>query len=182
MSFLPKIASMLPGKDRGVRWAEAMKEIAAAEAATKIAKEAEERAEAAFLSLSEDEQVELVHAAWVVNATPEPVKAKKALVAALLPWAEANLLPKSEDEGTATEVVPKKKRKVVFVEATIKEVPVCLLQSSDTTWKFKKSKFGPDMEYPVGPHMALLRAARLAEELTSEESSLNMWKAADTSM
>ena len=164
MSFLPKIASMLPGKDRGVRWAEAMKEIAAAEAAKKVAKEAEERAEAAFLSLSADEQVELVHAAWVVNATPEPVKAKEALVAALLPWAKANLVPEDRDE--AMEVVSKKKRKVVFGDPITTEVPVCLLQSSDTTWKFKKSKFGPDMEYPVGPHMALLRAARLAEELS----------------
>lgn len=158
---------MLPGKDRGVRWAEAMKEIAAAEAAKKVAKEAEERAEAAFLSLSADQQVELVHAAWVVNATPEPVKAKEALVAALLPWAKKNLIPKSEDEGVTTEIVPKKKRKVVFGDPITTEVPVCLLQSSDTTWKFKKaSQFGPDMEYPVGPHMALLRAARLAEELS----------------
>ena len=155
---------MLPGKDRGVRWAEAMKEIAAAEAAKKVAEEAEKRAEAAFLSLSADQQVELVHAAWVVNATPEPVKANTALVAALLPWAEANLVPEDRDE--AMEVVPKKRRKVVFGSPIIKEVPVCLLQSSDTTWKFKKSKFGPDMEYPVGPHMALLRAAQLAAELS----------------
>ena len=167
MSFLPKFASMLPGTKRGEKWTKAMKEIASAEAAKKVAKEAEERAEAAFLSLSADEQVELVHAAWVVNATPEPVKAKEALVAALLPWATKNLVPKSEDEGDATEVVPKKKRKVVFGDPITTEVPVCLLQSSDRTWKFKKaSQFGPDMEYPVGPHMALLRAAQLAAELS----------------
>jgi hypothetical protein len=164
MSFLPKIASILPGTKRGEKWTKAMKEIAAADAAKKVAEEAEKRAEAAFRALSEDEQVELVHAAWVVNATPEPVKAKEALVAALLPWAEANLVPEDRDE--AMEVVPKKRRKVVFGSPIIKEVPVCLLQSSDTTWKFKKAKFGPDMEYPVGPHMALLRAAQLAAELS----------------
>lgn len=164
MSFFAEIASMLPGKVRGEKWTKAMKAIAEADKATKIAKEAEKKAEDAFRALSEDEQVELVHAAWVVNATPEPVKAKEALVAALLPWAEKNLVPEDRDE--AMEVVPKKKRKVVFGSPIIKEVPVCLLQSSDP-WKFKKaSQFGPDMENLVGPNMALLRAAQLAAELT----------------
>lgn len=166
MSFLAEIASMLPGTKRGENWAKAMKEIQAADAATKIAKEAEKRAEDAFLALSADEQVEIVHAAWVVNATPEPVRAKKALVSALLPWAEANLVPEDHDVVMDWEVLPKKKRKVVFVEPIIKEVPICLLQSSDP-WKFKTvTKFGPDMENLVGPHMALLRAARLAAELS----------------
>lgn len=164
MSFFAEIASMLPGKVRGEKWTKAMKAIAEADKATKIAKEAEKKAEDAFLALSADEQVELVHGAWVVNATPEPVKAKEALVAALLPWAEKNLVPEDRDEAMG--IVPKKKRKVVFGSPIIKEVPVCLLQSSDTTWKFKKSKFGPDMEYPVAPPMAVLRAIRLAEELT----------------
>lgn len=171
MSFLAEIASMLPGKVRGVKWAEAMKEIAAADAAKKAAKEAEERAEAAFLALSADEQVELVHAAWVVNATPEPVRAKEALVAGLLPWAEANLVPKDDVPAMELEVLPKKKKKVVFGDPMTKEVPVCLLQSSDTTWKFNKAKFGPDMddvEYPVAPPLALLRAVRLAEKLSRE--------------
>jgi hypothetical protein len=86
------------------------------------------------------------------------------LVAALLPWAQKNLVPEDRDE--AMEVVPKKKRKVVFGSDIIMKVPACLLQSSDL-WKFKKaSQFGPDMENLVGPNMALLRAAQLAAELS----------------
>jgi len=166
MSFLAEIASMLPGTKRGKKWTKAMKAIAAADAATKIAKEAEKKAEDAFLALSADEQVELVHAVWVVNATPEPIRAKKALVAALLPWAEANLVAENDDVAMDLEVVPKKKRKVVFGSDIIMKVPACLLQSSDP-WKFKKvSQFGPDMENLVGPNMALLRAAQLAAELS----------------
>ena len=92
MSFLVSFASILPGTKRGENWAKAMKAIAEANVATKIAKKAEKKAEDAFLALSADEQVEIVHAAWVVNATPEPVRAKKALLAALLPWANAVLL------------------------------------------------------------------------------------------
>jgi hypothetical protein len=83
-----------------------------------------------------------------------------------LPWAEANLDPKSEDEGVVTEVVRKKKKKVVFGSPTIMEVPGCLLQSDDLTWKFTKAKFGPDMEFMVAPPLALLRAVRLAAELS----------------
>jgi len=163
MSFLVSFASILPGTKRGENWAKAMKAIAEANVATKIAKKAEKKAEDAFLALSADEQVELIHAAWVVNATPEPVRAKKALLAALLPWAEKNLVPEDGDE--AMEIVPKKKRKVVFGSPAIKEVPNCLLQSSDP-WKYKKaSQFGPDMEYPVAPPMAVLRAKRLEAEL-----------------
>lgn len=166
MSFLAEIASMLPGTKRGEKWTKAMKAIVEADAATKIAKEAEKKAEDAFRALSADEQVELVHAAWVVNATPEPVRAKKALVAALLPWAEANLVVENDDVAMDWEIIPKKKRKVVFGSPDVKEVPVCLLQSSDP-WKFKKaSQFGPDMENLVGPNMALLRAAQLAAELS----------------
>ena len=59
-------------------------------------------------------------------------------------------------------------RKVVFARSDdVTVVPVCLFQSSDQ-WRFKKVKtrFGPDMEYPVGPHMAQLRADRLAKELS----------------
>lgn len=143
-----------------------MKAIAEADAAAKAVRIAEKNAEKAFLALSEDKQVELIHAAWVVNATPEPIRAKKALVAALLPWAEANLVAEDHDVVMDWEVLPKKKRKMVFVEPIIKEVPVCLLQSSDP-WKFKKAlQFGADIENLVGPNMALLRAARLAEELS----------------
>lgn len=167
MSFLVKIASMLPGTKRGENWAKAMKAITAADAATKIAKEAEKKAEDAFLALSADEQVELVHAVWVVNATPEPIRAKIALEAALLPWAEANLVAENDDVAMNLVVLPKKKRKVVFVERSITiEVPVDRLQSSDP-WKFERvTEFGPDMETLVGPNMALLRAAQLAAELS----------------
>jgi hypothetical protein len=167
MSFVESFASILPGKVRGEKWAKAMKEIAEADAATKAARLAEKNAEEAFLALSADEQVEIIHAVWVANATPEPVRAKKALVSALLPWAEANLVPDDQDVVMDWEVLPKnKKRKVVFGTPTIKEVPNCLLQSSDQ-WKYKKaSQFGQDMEYPVAPHLALLRAVRLAEELS----------------
>jgi len=143
MSFFAAIASVLPGKKRGEKWARAMKAIGEAAAAEKAAAAAATQAENAFLALSADEQVEIVHAAWVVNATPEPVRAKKAF--------------------------PKKKKKVVFGSTTFKEVPVCLLQSSDRTWKFKKVKHDgdtPDMEYPLAPPLALLRAVRLAEELS----------------
>lgn len=164
MSFLVSFASMLPGKVRGENWAKAMKAIAEADAAAKAVRIAEKNAEEAFLALSADEQVELVHAAWVVNAT-EPVRAKKALVLALLPWAEANLDPEDDDVAMDWDVVPKKKKKVVFGSPIIAVVPVCLLQSSDP-WKYKKAKFGPDMEYPVAPPMAVLRAIRLAEELS----------------
>ena len=163
MSFLVSFASILPGTKRGENWAKAMKAIAEADAAAKAVRIAEKNAEEAFLALAADEQVELIHAAWVVNATPEPVRAKKALLAALLPWAEKNLVPEDGDE--AMEIVPKKKRKVVFGSPAIKEVPNCLLQSSDP-WKYKKaSQFGPDMEYPVAPPMAVLRAKRLEAEL-----------------
>lgn len=166
MSFVESFASILPGKVRGEKWAKAMKEIAEADAATKAARLAEKNAEEAFLTLSPEEQLEIVHAAWVANATPEQVRAKKALVAALLPWAEANLVPDYQDVVMDWEVLPKKKKKVVFGSPTIKEVPNCLLQSSDK-WKYKKpSQFGLDMEYLVAPHLALLRAARLAEELS----------------
>jgi len=165
MSFFVTLASALPGTKRGEKWARAMKAIGEAATAEKAAAAAAAQAENAFLALSADEQVELVHAAWVVNATPEPVRAKKALVAALLPWSEANLDPKDEDVAMDWEVVPKKKKKVVFGSPTIKEVPNCLLQSSDP-WKYNKAKFGPDMEYPVAPPLALLRAVRLAEELS----------------
>jgi hypothetical protein len=165
MSFVEAFASILPGKVRGENWVKAMKEIAEADAAVKAARVAEKNAEQAFRALSADEQVEIIHAAWVVNATPEPIRAKKALVAALLPWAEANLVPDDHDVAMDWEVVPKKKKKVVFGSNTIKQVPVCLLQSSDP-WKYKKVKFGPDMEYPVAPPLALLRAVRLAEELS----------------
>jgi len=161
MSFLAEIASILPGKKRGVTWVNAMKAIAA----TKTAEEEKKKAENAFLALSADEQVEIVHAAWVAF-TPEPVRASEALVAALLPWAEANLVPEDRDE--AMEVVPKKRRKVVFGSPIIKEVPMCLLQSSDP-WKFEKRKVSPfsrDMQYLVGPEMARLRAAQLAAELS----------------
>lgn len=71
------------------------------------AKEAEERVEAAFLALSADKQVELVHAVWVVNAIPEPIRAKKALVSALLPRDEANLVPEDHDVVMDWEVLPK---------------------------------------------------------------------------
>jgi len=162
MSFLVSFASILPGTKRGENWAKAMKAIAEANVATKIAKKAEKKAEDAFLALSADEQVEIVHAAWVVNATPEPVRAKKALLAALLPWAEKNLVPEDQDE--TMEVVPKKNRNVKFGSCIIKEVPACLLQSSDP-WKYKKANSGPHMEYPVAPPLALLRAVRLEAEL-----------------
>jgi hypothetical protein len=166
MSFVESFASILPGKVRGEKWAKAMKEIAEADAATKAARLAEKNAEEAFLTLSPEEQLEIVHAAWVANATPEPVRAKKALVAALLPWAEANLVPDDQDVVMDWEVLPKKKRKVAFGTPIITIVPNCLLQSSDQ-WKYKKaSQFGPDMEYPVAPPLAMLRALRLAEELS----------------
>ena len=144
MSFFVALASVLPGKKRGEKWARAMKAIGEAAAAEKAAAAAAAQAENAFLALSADEQVEIVHAAWVVNATPEPMRAKTAF--------------------------PKKKKKVVFGSATFKEVPVCLLQSSDP-WKFKKAKFGPDMEYPLAPPLALLRAVRLAEELSDNDKT-----------
>lgn len=145
---------MLPGTKRGEKWTKAMKAIAA----TKIAKEAEKKAEDAFRALSADEQVELVHAAWVV-ATPEPVRAREALVAALLPWAKAKFGSENMDGAM---------KKVVFVDPICKKVPMCLLQSSDP-WKFKKCKVSPfsrDMQYLVGPEMAQLRAAQLAAELS----------------
>ena len=83
--------------------------------------------------------------------------------AALLPWAEKNLVPEDQDE--TMEVVPKKNRNVKFGSCIIKEVPACLLQSSDP-WKYKKANSGPHMEYPVAPPLALLRAVRLAQELS----------------
>jgi len=148
MSFFAAIASVLPGKKRGEKWARAMKAIAEAAAAEKAAAAAAAQAENAFLALSVEDQVELVHAAWVVNATREPMGAKKAF--------------------------SKNKKKVVFGRTTFKEVPVCLLQSSDPTWKFKKVKHDqdtPDMEYPLAPPLALLRAVRLAQELSDNDKT-----------
>ena len=100
--------------------------------------------------------VEGVSTLWLLARTPDGV-------AALLPWAEKNLVPEDQDE--TMEVVPKKNRNVKFGSCIIKEVPACLLQSSDP-WKYKKANSGPHMEYPVAPPLALLRAVRLAQELS----------------
>ena len=122
-----------------------------AEEAKKRAEEAEKRAEDAFLALPRVQQVQIIHAAWMVEATE-------------LARAKAKFGSKNGDG--AMENGSKKERKVVFGSPIIKEVPVCLLQSSDP-WKFKKaSQFGPDMENLVGPEMARLRAAQLAVELS----------------
>ena len=162
MSFLATIASMFPGTKRGKKWTDAMNAIAA----TKTAEAAKKKAEDAFLALSADEQVGLVHRAWVV-ATPERVRAREALVAALLPWAKEKFGSKNGDGAMEN---GSKMKKVAFEEddPIIKKVPRCLLQSSDP-WKFVKAKVSPfsrDMEYLAGPEMARLRAAQLAAELS----------------
>ena len=156
MSFLAWFASILPGTKRGKKWTDAMKAIAATTAAEKAKKNAED----AFLALSPVEQVKLVHGAWVAF-TPEPVRASEALVAALLPWAKAKF--GSEDRDGAM------KKKVLFLEPLEKNVPACLLQSSDG-WKFTKVKVSPftrDFEYQVGTEEAAHeRAVQLAAQLS----------------
>ena len=165
MSFLVMLTSILfpSGTNRGKKWADAMKAIAEANAAKKIAEEAkkraeeaEKRAEDAFLALPRVQQVQIIHAAWMVEATE-------------LARAKAKFGSKNGDG--AMENGSKKERKVTFEseEPIPTEVHPWLFQSSDPTWKFEKRKFSPfspDMQYLVGPEMALLRAAQLAEELS----------------
>ena len=160
---------MLPGEKRGKQWARTMQAIEEAAAAEKAAEDAKKAAEDAkkaaedaekaavdaaaqvrkeFLALLREEQFRLTYRVWRKSVdSSRPVRAEEALAAENVVLGEENM--------------------VRFVEEpTVMKVPNCLLQSSDP-WKYKKaSQFGPDMEYPVAPPLALLRAARLAAELS----------------
>lgn len=99
--------------------------------AKKDAKEAEKRAEAQFLALSEDKQYALLWSAWMRKmvivreqlSTSCRKRAEQALVAALLPWASANLVPTTREKH------------VRFSDVYVTNVPFEMLQGKKKTYR-----------------------------------------------
>lgn len=125
--FVVTLASLLPGKERGKKWVELMTELEK----TKVENKAKKIAEAEFNMFSEEKQYMLVWSAWMRKmaivreqlSTSSRKRAEQALIMALLPWAEANLVP----------TTPKKH--VRFSDVYVTNVPREMLQGKNITYR-----------------------------------------------